>query len=160
MVAPELAGLASFLGTEYLSNFYRMIWKKCSIAALKKRGSREDEKNEKHLKKIKVYNHEKYSKVQIATSTFWVSSLSPQFPVINVYVNFVKAKKMLTQKSVDLINNFVLENFSLFCRVALKNFVPSGKQSKEPPIWKAPLYHCNYLYLSYYQFPATQIKKS
>ena len=50
-----------------------------------------------------------------------------------------QSKKMLTSKSVDLINNFVLENFSLFCKVALKNFVPSGKQSKEPPIWKAPL---------------------
>ena len=58
----------------------------CSIAALKKRGSREDEKKKNIWTKIKVYNHEKYSKVQIATSTFWVSSLSPQLSVINVSV--------------------------------------------------------------------------
>ena len=59
----------------------------CSIAALKKRGSREDEKKKNIWTKIKVYNHEKYSKVQIATSTFWVSSLSPQLSVINVSVD-------------------------------------------------------------------------
>ena len=46
---------------------------------------------------------------------------------------------MLTSKSVDLINNFVLEIFSLVSRVALKNFVPSSKQPRELPIWKAPL---------------------
>lgn len=34
-------------------------------------------------------------------------------------------------KSVDLINIFVLEIFSLFCRVALKNFVLPLKKMKE-----------------------------
>ena len=44
MVAPELAGLASFLGTEYFSTSIGWSEKICSIAALKKRGSREDDK--------------------------------------------------------------------------------------------------------------------
>ena len=46
---------------------------------------------------------------------------------------------MLTSKSVDLINILVLEIFSLFSRVALKKNVPPPKETKEPPIWKAPL---------------------
>jgi len=51
---------------------------------------------------------------------------------------------MLTSKSVDLIIIFMQELFSLFCRVALNFLVPFGKQSKEPPIWKAPWYlNCN-----------------
>ena len=88
-----MVALISVYWVEFLEQniFFSYIgWseKICSIAALKKRGSRGDEKNEKHLKKIKVYNHEKYSKVQIATSTFWVSSLSPQLSVINVSVGF------------------------------------------------------------------------
>ena len=40
---------------------------------------------------------------------------------------------MLTSKSVDLINNFVLEIFSLFCKVALKNFVLLIKNKEGDP---------------------------
>jgi hypothetical protein len=39
----------------------------------------------------------KEQKLEIATSTFWVSSLSPQLSVINVSVNF----KMSKQKNVN-----------------------------------------------------------
>ena len=42
-----------------------------------------------------------------------------------------QSKKMLILKSVDLINIFVLEIFSLFCRVALKIFVLLLKKEKE-----------------------------
>ena len=40
---------------------------------------------------------------------------------------------MLISKSVDLINIFVLENFSLFCKVALKNFVLLIKNKEGDP---------------------------
>ena len=43
-----------------------------------------------------------------------------------------QSKKMLTPKSVDLINILVLEIFSLFCKVALKNFVlPLTQETNE-----------------------------
>ena len=68
------------------------------FAIKNKRGSRGDEKMKNIWKKIKVYNHEKYSKVQIATSTVWESSLSPQLSVINVSVGFEMSK----QKNVNI----------------------------------------------------------
>ena len=55
-----------------------------------------------------------------------------------------QSKKMLTSKSVDLISIFVLEIFSLFCRVALKKIFCPNKETKEPLIWKIPLFNCNY----------------
>ncbi len=44
-----------------------------------------------------------------------------------------QSKKMLTSKSVDLINNFVLEFFLSFSRVALKKSVPCKKRNKGTP---------------------------
>ena len=70
----------------------------CSIAALKKRGSREDDKLKNIRRKNKVYKYEKYPKVQIATSILWKSSLSPQLSVINVSVDFEMSK----QKNVNI----------------------------------------------------------
>ena len=92
MVAPEHGGLIQFSAQNIFLTSIGWSEKLCSIAALKKRGSREDEKKENIWTKIKVYNHEKYSKVQIATSTFWVSSLSPQLYAINVSVGFEMSK--------------------------------------------------------------------
>ncbi len=44
-----------------------------------------------------------------------------------------QSKKMLTSKSVDLISIFVLEIFSLFCKVALKKKVLSHQRNKGTP---------------------------
>ena len=84
---PEYGELCSIFGTEYFSLVCSATLKKSILFhGINKRGSREDEKKKNIWTKIKVYNHEKYSKVQIATSTFWESSLSPQLSVINVSV--------------------------------------------------------------------------
>ena len=98
MVAPEYGWLIQYSVQNIFPTSIGWSEKLCSIAALKKERFQRRQCIEKHLKKIKVYNHEKYSKVQIATSTFWVSSLLPQLSVINVSVNF----RMSKQKNVNI----------------------------------------------------------
>lgn len=56
---------------------------------------------------------------------------------------------MSKQKNVNIKigrsdHYFYAEIFSHFYRVALKINVLSNKETKEPPIWKAPLFNCNY----------------
>ena len=47
-------------------------------------------------------------------------------------------------KSVDLISIFVLENLSLICRVALKNFVLLQKNIEGDPFMSLPLVYVTF----------------